>query len=122
MPAAISNDLRKRIIEAKKRGDTEEKIKAEKNVSQSTITRVWRLYRETGGYEPRPLNNGRKPRLTAAQLEAVRQKILKEPDITLMELIEGMQLPLCESALCRIVNGKLDLRRKKNAARSRTAP
>ena len=32
MPKPLSNDLRKRIIEAKLRGDTEEKIAAEKEV------------------------------------------------------------------------------------------
>jgi len=45
---------------------------------------------------------------------------MEQPDIGLLEMIEEMQLPLCESALCRIVNNKLGLRRKKNGTRRRT--
>lgn len=119
MPAPLSNDLRKRIVEARKAGDTVDKISREKKVSASTINKLMALYRETGSYEPRPLNNGKKPRLTQEQLEAVRQRIVDQPDISLLELIAEQQLPLCESALCRIVNGKLGLRRKKNGLRGR---
>jgi putative transposase len=113
MPAPLSNDMRKRIVEARERGETVEKIAKEKDVCASTINKLMALYRETGSYEPRPLNNGKKPRLTPEQLEAVRVRILEQPDIGLLELIKEMQLPLCESALCRIVNNKLGLRRKK---------
>ena len=117
MPAPMSNDLRKRIIEAKMRGDTTKKIAREKEVSESAIERLLALYRATGSYEPRVHMRGRKPRLSPEQLEAVRARILEQPDITLVELIEELALPLCESALCRIVNNKLKLRRKKNGTR-----
>jgi hypothetical protein len=49
----LSNDLRKRIIEAKPRSETESKIAAEKEESQSMVTKLWALYRETGSYELR---------------------------------------------------------------------
>jgi len=120
MPAPLSNDLRKRIVEAREKGDTAAKIAKEKNVSASTINKLMALYRETGEYKPRPLNNGRKPRLTLEQLEAIKARIIEQPDISLMELIEEMELPICESALCRIINNKLGLRRKKNGARGGT--
>jgi len=113
MPAPLSNDIRKRIIEAKERGDTVAKIAQEKGVSESAIVRITALYRETGSYEPRPHAFGRKQKLTPEQHEGVRQRIMEQPDIGLLELIEEMQLPVCESALCRIVNNKLGLRRKK---------
>jgi len=120
MPKPLSNDLRKRIIEAKLRGDTEEKIAAEKEVSKSTITKLWALYRESGSYEARPNPSGRKPALSANQLKQIAQKINEQPDITLQELIDELSLPVCVSALCRTVNNKLDLRFKKNFARRRT--
>jgi len=119
MPAPFSNDLRKRIIEAKERGDTVSKIAKEKGVCESAVVRIYRLYRHTGSYEPRPHSLGRKPRLTPEQLEAVKARVVEQPDISLLELIEELQLPLCESALCRIINNKLGLRRKKNGTRSR---
>jgi transposase len=120
MPNPLSNDLRKRIIEAKLRGDTEDKIAAEKEVNKSTITKLWALYRETGSYEARPNPNGRKPALSAGQLEQITQKINQQPDITLQELIDLLKLPVCVSALCRTVNNKLGYRFKKNSARCRT--
>ena len=103
----LSRDLRKRIIEAKLRGDTEDKIAFEKEVGKSTITKLWALYRETGSYEPRPNPNGRKPALSQQQLEHITDRINKQPDITLRELIEELNLPVCISALCRTVKNKL---------------
>jgi transposase len=114
--------MRKRIIEAKLRGDTEDKIAAEKEVNKSTITKLWALYRKTGSYEARPNPNGRKPALSAGQLEQIARKIDEQPDVTLQELIDGLGLPVCVSALCRTVNNKLGYRFKKNPSRSRTKP
>ncbi len=122
MPTPISNDLRKRIIEAKSRGDTNKKIAQEKEVSESAVERLLALYRSTGSYEPREHKRGRKPRLTPEQLEAIRVRILSQPDIALLELIEEFKLPVCESALCRTVNNKLGLPRKKNGTRDRAEP
>jgi transposase len=120
MPKPLSSDLRKRIIEAKLRGETESRIAAEKEVCQSTVTKLWALYRETGSHEPRPNPNGRKPALSKGQLEAIARKIDEQPDITLQELIDALSLPIGVPALCKTINRKLGLRRKKNGARGRT--
>ena len=119
MPWPISNDLRKRIIEAKLRGDTEDKIAMEKEVNKSTITKLWALYRETGSYEPRPNPNGRKPALSPQQLEQITNRINKQPDITLQKLKDELNLPVCISALCRTVRNKLGYSFKKNTARQK---
>ena len=120
MPKPLSNDLRKRIIDAKLRGETEDKISVEKEVNKSTITKLWALYRETGSYEARPNPRGRKPALSPQQLEKIAQKIRKQPDITLQELIDELSLPVCVSALCRTINNKLELGLKKNSSSQRT--
>ena len=113
MPKPLSNDLRKRIIEAKLRGDAEDKIAAEKEVNKSTITKLWALYKETGSYEARPNQSGRKPALSSQHLVQITNKIKEKPDITLQELIDELSLPVCVSALCRTVNNKLGLPFKK---------
>ena len=120
MPKPLSNDLRKRIIEAKLRGDTEDKIAREKEVNKSTITKLWALYREAGSYEARPNPNGRKPALLPQQLEQITNRIIQQPDITLQELIDELKLPVCVSALCRTINNKLGFHFKKNFTRYRT--
>jgi transposase len=120
MPAPLSADLRKRIIEAKLRGDTEDKISLDKSVSKSTVTKLWALYRETGSYAPRPNPCGRKPALSPEQLEQIRQAIAERPDITLAELQEQLSLPVGIAALSEAIRLKLGLRYKKNAIPCRT--
>ena len=80
MPPPLSNDLRKRIIDAKLRGDTEDKIASDKAVNKSTVTKLWFLYRSTGSYVPRPNPRGRKPLLSPDQLEQIGQAIEEQPD------------------------------------------
>ena len=113
MPPPLSNDLRKRIIESKLRGDTEDTIALEKEVSKSTVTKLWSLYRETGSYVSRPNPGGRKPALSLEELELVRASIVGRPDITLAELINQFGFVLSVSALSKIVRFKLGLRFKK---------
>jgi transposase len=113
MPKPLSEDFRKRIIEAKQRGDTEAKIAAEKEVSKSTVTKIWALFRATGSYLPRPNPNGRKPRLSPQQLEDMRHAINAQPDITLQELKDKLCLPISIAGLSKIVRNKLNLRYKK---------
>jgi len=113
MPKPLSNDLRSRIIDSKLRGDTEYKIATEKEVSPSTVTKLWALYRKTGNYFPRPNPRGRKPALSLEELEHIRESIVQRPDITLSELIEQSGFVLSVSALSRIVRFKLGLRFKK---------
>jgi transposase len=82
MSAPLSKDPRKRILAAKEEGASHAKISRQMRVSVSAITRLLALYRETGSYEPRPNPNGRKPALSAEQLEGIRRKIDEQPDIT----------------------------------------
>jgi transposase len=113
MPKPLSSDLRKRIIDSKLRGDTEDKIAAEKEVSKSTVTKLWSLYRATKSYFSRPSSGGRKPRLSEQQLEQIKQAIEERSDITLQELIDEFTLPVSISALSKILRFKLGLRYKK---------
>ena len=120
MPAPLSNDLRTRILKARQRGETIEQIAREKEVSVSAIVRLLRLHRETGSHEARPLNNGRKPLLSQETLQLIKERIERQPDITLKELKQELSLPVSEAALCKTINNKLRLVRKKNGLRSRT--
>ena len=103
----LSDDLRKRIIYAKLRGDTEAQIASEKEVNKSTVTKLWSKYRSTGSYSPRLTLRGRKSRLSDHQLEQVRQTIVDRSEITLQELIDEFALPVCVPALSRTVRFKL---------------
>jgi transposase len=113
MSAPLLKYLRKRILAGKEEGASHAKIAREMRVSVSAITRLLALYRETGSHEPWPNPNGRKPALSAEQLEGIRRKIDEQPDITLRELIEAFSLPVSVQALCNTINKKLELCRKK---------
>jgi transposase len=119
MPSPLSYDLRKRIIESKLKGDTEDKIASEKSVSKSTVTKLWFLYRTTGSYTPRPNPRGRKPRLSAEQLEHISESIRRQPDITLQELIQELMLDVSVPALSKTIRFKLGFVFKKNFTRHR---
>jgi transposase len=51
MPRSLSKDLRKRIIAGKEEGKSHAEIARQMRVSVSTVTRLLKLYRETGNYE-----------------------------------------------------------------------
>jgi transposase len=120
MPAPLSLDLRKRILRAYKNGVPVKKLASDKIASKSTIYNLINLEKETGSAEPRENKNGRKPILTNGDLERIRDKISEKSDITLDELKSELKLPICKSALCNIINYKLNLKRKKDTSSKRT--
>lgn len=89
-------------------------------VTKSSVYLWISKYKKTGNYTPMPPNSGRKSKLTNKQLEQIRERISEQPDITLDELKEQLNLPICISALCRIINNKLGLSYKKNSTCKRT--
>jgi transposase len=97
----ISNEKRELIIEAKKRGESEKNImKWVKNTSRSSIVKIWKLYRTTGTYQPKPYK-GNNRKITPQTEEKIRQTIKEKPDITLQELIAELSLNVGESGLSR---------------------
>ncbi|MDR2527777.1 MAG: hypothetical protein LBD04_01990 [Synergistaceae bacterium] len=85
MPKPLPGDLRKRIIDAKLRGDAEDKITVEKEVNKSAITKLWTLYRKTG---------------SAEQLEQIARTD-KRPDVTLQELIDRLGFACMRFSIAR---------------------
>ena len=116
MPAPLSSDLRERIMIKHKKGIAPSQIQAELEIkSLATVYSIIRLYKETGSTNPRPLNNGAPPKMTPKNMEDLKAAIKAQPDITLEELKEQLNLPISISRICRILNGKLGLPYKKNA-------
>lgn len=120
MAIAYSKDLRKSVFNALSKGMRVKEIVATFGIKKSAVYSWKTREKETGSYEAFPRNPGRKPGITDEQMGKLREKIIEEPDITLEELKEQLQLPISISALCRIINNKLKLRHKKNSYRKRT--
>jgi len=114
MPAPLSKELRERIIIKYEKGKKPIEIKSELEIkSLSAVCAIIKRYEETGSIEPRPLNNGRPPKMTAQNMSDLEAAVLAQPDITLEELKEQLNLPISTSRICRILNQKLKLPYKK---------
>jgi len=115
MPAPFSKDLRQRIIMKHEKGMKPSQIQKELEIkSLSAVCEIIKLYNETGSVEPRPLNNGRPPKMTPKNTADLKAAVLEQPDITLEELKENLNLPISISRICRILNNDLKLPYKKN--------
>jgi len=82
----ISNDLRRRIIEAiQENKESQPEIAERFSLSLSTVEKLWQRFRTTGSCEPLPHSGGRS-RLLAADEELIRAAVAAQPDLTLAEL------------------------------------
>jgi transposase len=82
----ISNDLRRRIIEAIQENEESQPEIAERfSVALSTVEKLWHRFRVTGSYEPLPHSGGRARLLETAE-ELIRAEVAAQSDITLAEL------------------------------------
>ena len=110
MPAPLSLDLRTRIMRAYNSGRPVKEISKQFYVGPDCIYKLIKHVEKTGSLEPKPLNNGRKPKLNEAQLQAIRERVQSQPNITLAKLISELDLPVGVSALSKIISHKLCLR------------
>ena len=108
----ISNEKRELLIGAKSRGETEKDIAKWLEISERSVTAIWRRYRETGSFEPTPYP-GRAPLLTVEKWEEVKIFVAKNPDATLDEIIEELSLPIHKSRLSvLLINAGLSFKKR----------
>src|SRR3954449_1260565 len=120
----LSNDLRKRILEAvdNKEG-SRRKLAARFKVNTSTITKLLRLRRQTGSYEPRPHGGGVEPTLDGDALERLRRLVEQTPDATLEALRQEMGVSGSRMIICRALQKLgLPLKKKSRHAAERDTP
>ena len=112
---------RRKIIALYQGGVDTEDVAAQLSAGVSGVRRVWQQYREEGRDAPAFANCGRKPTLTDAQREQVRQIVQERPDRFVREIAEEVEGRLGVAA-CRQTVGRwlreLGFTRKK----SRPAP
>lgn len=114
---ALSLDLRNRIVRAYLAGGrTQAEIAEVFGVSERTVKRLWRKWRETGDLRPDKVG-GRRPRAIVGQaLRRLKQAVRDRPDATLEELLEACGVS-CSTVTVHNTLKRLGYRRKKNAAR-----
>lgn len=116
-----SLDLRKRIVTGREEGSSAIKLAERFKVSVRTVYRYWDRYEQTGSFKPLQIGGYRRCVLKDHG-EDLKRWIIKEPGLTLEELMERCRsqlgIEIKKSALATHL-GKLGLSYKKNAARRR---
>ena len=122
---AIGNELRQSIVQAVQTQAVSQECLAQMlGVSISSIKRIWQRWRQTGSSQALPYAGGKRPKLSLAQCEQVRQQVQADTDTTLQEVqrwLEATQMVrLSLSTLSRLLR-KLNLPRKKSPSTRRNA-
>ena len=120
----LSEDLRRRIIEARHAGAGSVEVSERFRVSRRTVARLFGQFERTGHLRPKQIGGYRRSRL-ARHGRALSLWIGKQSDITLVEMCERCRTELGVTigvnALWHQLR-KLGLSFKKNDARRRTRP
>ena len=120
----LSEDLRRRIIEARQAGGGSVEVSERFRVSRRTLARLFGQYERTGEMRPKQIGGYRRSRLQKHD-RTLSRWLEKQPDITLAELCERCRKELGVTiginALWHQLR-KLRLSFKKNDARRRTRP
>jgi transposase len=98
----INSEVRLLIVRARELGQTIESTAYLYAVGQTTVKRFKKMSKETGNLQPKPFT-GRKSCVTEEIMEAILEKIKKEPDATLQTIIDDLNLPIGKSQLHRLL-------------------
>ena len=121
----LSNDLRKRILDAvDNREGSRRELAARFKVNTSTITKLLRLRRETGSFEPQaPRRRGRTDPRSGDALERLRKLVEETPDATLEALKQKLGVSGSRMIICRALQKLgLPLKKKSPHASERDTP
>lgn len=118
----LSEDLRRRILEARQEGAGSVEVSERFKVNRRTVARLFDRYKRTGDWKPKQIGGYRRSRL-APHGKILERWIEKQPDLSLAELGERCHTELGvrigTTALWHQLR-KLGLSFKKNDARRRT--
>jgi len=117
----LSEDLRRRIVEARQAGAGSGEVSARFKVSRKSVARFWKQYSSTGHLRPKQIGGYRRSRL-AGHGPVLQRWIRQQADLTLAELrqrcLERLGVRIGNTALWHQLD-HLGLSYKKNDARRR---
>lgn len=99
----LSNEERKKLIEAHKKGYKSKDLAEIFKVTPNSVNRIVRQEKRTGTYELKTHNSGRKPILTEEDLKNISNLIDLQPDITINEIIEKLKLNVVNETVRKAV-------------------
>ena len=99
----LHNEARKLLIDAWDKTHNAKEVAECFSVDTSTVYRLEKRMRETGSVETRVSQRGRKPALSQADIQDIDQMIQAQPDITIHELREKLQLSVSDETVRKAV-------------------
>lgn len=115
MAKTYSQDLRDRVLAAYDRGMATKQIAMTLNVSPAWARRVKQVRREAGRSTALPRGGAR---FIKIDLQRLADLVRAQPDATLRELRDRLQVQCCETSICRALS-RLDLTFKKSRSMRR---
>lgn len=109
----LTKNERERLVDAYMRMGKAAVIAKAYGVTERTVFRLVAQKKNTGSLELETQKRGRKPKISKEDLQRTAELIIEEPDITLQEIIDKLQLDCKVPAMCRAVRYKLGFTRKK---------
>jgi transposase len=109
----ISQDLRKRIVALHEQGSTGYAIAKQLMLSQTSVGRIVKLYKETGGTKPRPREYGPRPVISDEILARIKQEIDADSSTTIPKIMEKLQLSCCSDTVRNAIIKRLGYTCKK---------
>ena len=123
MPGPLSNDLRDRVVAARRSGLSRLETAQPFSVSESSVRRWCRLDREQGSVAPKPMG-GTRPFALASERDWLVERIAEQPDVALRTLLAELHdrdITVSYFAVWNVVD-RAGLSYKKQPARQRTGP
>lgn len=99
----LHNEARKLLIEAWNKIHNAKEIAECYSVNTSTVYRLEKRMRETGSVETRVSQRGRKQALKQTDIENIDNLIKSQPDITIHEINEKLQLSVSDETVRKAV-------------------
>lgn len=99
----LHNEARKLLIEAWNKTHNAKEIAECYSVNTSTVYRLEKRMRETGSVETRVSQRGRKQALKQTDIENIDNLIKSQPDITIHEINEKLQLLVSDETVRKAV-------------------
>ena len=102
----LSNEERNRLVKTYKKFPDAVKVAEIYSVSPSSAYRPVRRMKDAGSVDLKAYARGRKPSLSAEDVENIRRTVLEEPDITIRELNAKLNLGVSDETVrttdCRL--------------------
>ena len=99
----LNKEIRLLLLKAVESGIKVTDVAKAYGVDRSTVNRLIRQMKETGSVEPRTHLRGRKPSLKEEDLQNIDDLLQKQSDLTLNEIKEELNLPVCEETIRKAV-------------------